>query len=255
MTISIAISGGKGGVGKTIIATNLAIFLAKQRKKTLLVDADFGMANAHILLGINPSQGINTFLDGKYDIEDLKINVMDNLDLIPGGSGENTILNLDCQERGKFIRNIYAQRGDYDYQIVDTSAGASRGTLDFCAACNQFIVVIVGEPTSFLDAYSLIKAAHLDYGIDNFGVIVNQASNAQQGTQLYKKFVDITKKFISVNQRYIGYLPQTNLIKSSVINRKPALQSDKAAAEYEAFSTIHSNLKLLSDNHYSGLRL
>jgi len=255
MVVSVAISGGKGGVGKTLIATNLAVLLAKLGKRTLLVDADFGMANANVMLGVNPKKSIESILDGTATVDEVTCNVMDKLDIIAGGTGESSLLDLDQSERGNVIRNLTNTKGSYDYHIVDTSAGASKSSVDFCASCDKLLVVIVGEPTSFLDAYSLIKVAHLDYGLDNFGIIVNQASNETQGLRLFKKFGEITDKFITVNQNYIGYVPHTTNLKKSVLSRKPVLASLESGPEYDAFSKIYKNLDNLNINDFSGLKI
>lgn len=255
MVVSVAISGGKGGVGKTLIATNLAVLLAKLGKRTLLVDADFGMANANVMFGVNPKKSIKSILDGTATVDEVTCNVMDKLDIIAGGTGESALLDLDQSERGNVIRNLTNTEGSYDYHIVDTSAGASKSSVDFCASCDKLLVVIVGEPTSFLDAYSLIKVAHLDYGLDNFGIIVNQASNETQGLRLFKKFREITDKFITVNQNYIGYVPHTTNLKKSVLSRKPVLASLETGPEYDAFSKIYKNLGNLNINDFNGLKI
>ena len=255
MVVSVAISGGKGGVGKTLIATNLAVLLAKLGKRTLLVDADFGIANANVMFGVNPKKSIESILDGTATVDEVTCNVMDKLDIIAGGTGESSLLDLDQSERGNVIRNLTNTKGSYDYHIVDTSAGASKSSVDFCASCDKLLVVIVGEPTSFLDAYSLIKVAHLDYGLDNFGIIVNQASNETQGLRLFKKFGEITDKFITVNQNYIGYVPHTTNLKKSVLSRKPVLASLESGPEYDAFSKIYKNLDNLNINDFSGLKI
>lgn len=255
MVVSVAISGGKGGVGKTLIATNLAVLLAKLGKRTLLVDADFGMANANVMFGVNPKKSIKSILDGTATVDEVTCNVMDKLDIIAGGTGESALLDLDQSERGNVIRNLTNTKGSYDYHIVDTSAGASKSSVDFCASCDKLLVVIVGEPTSFLDAYSLIKVAHLDYGLDNFGIIVNQASNETQGLRLFKKFGEITDKFITVNQNYIGYVPHTTNLKKSVLSRKPVLASLETGPEYDAFSKIYKNLGNLNINDFNGLKI
>lgn len=255
MVVSVAISGGKGGVGKTLIATNLAVLLAKLGKRTLLVDADFGMANANVMFGVNPKKSIKSILDGTATVDEVTCNVMDKLDIIAGGTGESSLLDLDQSERGNVIRNLTNTKGSYDYHIVDTSAGASKSSVDFCASCDKLLVVIVGEPTSFLDAYSLIKVAHLDYGLDNFGIIVNQASNETQGLRLFKKFGEITDRFITVNQNYIGYVPHTTNLKKSVLSRKPVLASLETGPEYDAFSKIYKNLGNLNINDFNGLKI
>ena len=255
MVVSVAISGGKGGVGKTLIATNLAVLLAKLGKRTLLVDADFGMANANVMFGVNPKRSIESILDGTATVDEVTCNVMDKLDIIAGGTGESALLDLDQSERGNVIRNLTNTKGSYDYHIVDTSAGASKSSVDFCASCDKLLVVIVGEPTSFLDAYSLIKVAHLDYGLDNFGIIVNQASNETQGLRLFKKFGEITDRFITVNQNYIGYVPHTTNLQKSVLSRKPVLASLETGPEYDAFSKIYKNLGNLNINDFNGLKI
>ena len=255
MVVSVAISGGKGGVGKTLIATNLAVLLAKLGKRTLLVDADFGMANANVMFGVNPKKSIKSILDGTATVDEVTCNVMDKLDIIAGGTGESALLDLDQSERGNVIRNLTNTKGSYDYHIVDTSAGASKSSVDFCASCDKLLVVIVGEPTSFLDAYSLIKVAHLDYGLDNFGIIVNQASNETQGLRLFKKFGEITDRFITVNQNYIGYVPHTTNLQKSVLSRKPVLASLESGPEYDAFSKIYKNLGNLNINDFNGLKI
>ena len=255
MVVSVAISGGKGGVGKTLIATNLAVLLAKLGKRTLLVDADFGMANANVMFGVNPKKSIKSILDGTATVDEVTCNVMDKLDIIAGGTGESALLDLDQSERGNVIRNLTNTKGSYDYHIVDTSAGASKSSVDFCASCDKLLVVIVGEPTSFLDAYSLIKVAHLDYGLDNFGIIVNQASNETQGLRLFKKFGEITDRFITVNQNYIGYVPHTTNLQKSVLSRKPVLASLETGPEYDAFSKIYKNLGNLNINDFNGLKI
>ena len=255
MVVSLAISGGKGGVGKTLIATNLSVLLAKSGKRTLLVDADFGMANVNVMFGVNPKKSIENILDGTATVDEVTCNVMEKLDIVAGGTGESSLLNLDQNERGNVIRNLTDTNGSYDYHIVDTSAGASNSSLDFCASCDKLVVVIVGEPTSFLDAYSLIKVAHLDYGLDNFGIIVNQASNETQGLRLFKKFGEITDKFITVNQNYLGYVPHTTNLKKSVLSRKPVLAWLESGPELDAFLKISENLNNLNSNDFNGLKI
>jgi flagellar biosynthesis protein FlhG len=219
------------------------------------VDADFGMANANVMFGVNPQKSIENILDGTGTVDEVTCNVMDKLDIIAGGTGESSLLNLDQSERGNVIRNLTDTKSSYDYHIVDTSAGASNSSLDFCASCDKLLVVIVGEPTSFLDAYSLIKVAHLDYGLDNFGIIVNQVSNETQGLRLFKKFGEITDKFITVNQNYLGCVPHTTNLKKSVLSRKPVLARLESGPEFNAFSKIYKNLNNLNNNDFSGLKI
>ena len=159
MTVSIAITSGKGGVGKTNCAVNMALSLSKAGKKIVLFDSDFGMANAHILLGRNPEHNAAEFLQGDVKLEQILSDGPDGLKFIAGGSGLIEMLNLDNQARYRMLQSLSDLENQIDYLLVDTPAGASDSTLFFASACDIPVVILVAEPTSFLDAYSLIKAA------------------------------------------------------------------------------------------------
>ena len=167
MTMSIAITSGKGGVGKTNCAVNMALSLSKIGKKVVLFDTDFGMANAHILLGRNPEHNAAEFLKGDVQIDQILSDGPEGLRFIAGGSGLLEMLNLDNQARYRMLQSLSDLEGQIDYLLVDTPAGASDSTLFFASACAIPVVVLVAEPTSFLDAYSLIKAAHIDKKIND----------------------------------------------------------------------------------------
>ena len=254
MVQTLAITGGKGGVGKTTIAVNMAVLLARLGEKTLLLDADFGMANSHILCGVNAELTVKDFLEDKKSLEDIIYSTPYGLDLLPGGTGSSSILDISTNQRGNIIRASHDAVQNYDYLVIDVPAGASEASLDFCAASERLIVVLMGEPTSFMDAYSLIKSANLDLGLEHFGVIVNQASSKLNGEALFNKFKNITDKFLSVNQTYLGYLPNSDLIRKSIVTRTPLMASKKATIEESCFNEIIKNLKILPANSFSGLK-
>ena len=162
MVQSIAIASGKGGVGKTSLAVNCAVKLSSDGKKVALLDADFGMANSHILLNQKIEHSVNDLLEKKLSIEDVILETPTGLKLIPGGSGVLELLNLDSQKRWEIIRSLDLLKEDLDILVVDTPAGASDASIEFAAACDAVVVVLVPEPTSFMDAYSFIKALYLE---------------------------------------------------------------------------------------------
>lgn len=255
MTMTIAVSGGKGGVGKTTIAVNLATWIARGGTKTLLVDADLGMANSHILCGLKAEKTVENFLRNSEPLEDLIYTLPWGLDLLAGGSGSIDVLNVDQVKRGNIIRSLKQISNNYDMLVVDVAAGASDASIEFCAACEKLIIVIMGEPTSFMDAYSLIKSAHLDYELDNFGIVVNQSASMQQAEALFEKFKSITDKFISVNQEFLGYVPKSENIRKSIVSRSPIMAKMQATLEETCFATLAKNTESLNNNKYQGLTI
>lgn len=253
--MTIAVSGGKGGVGKTTIAVNLATWIARGGTKTLLVDADLGMANSHILCGLKAEKTVENFLQNSEPLEDLIYTLPWGLDLLAGGSGSIDVLNVDQVKRGNIIRSLKQISTNYDLLVVDVAAGASDASIEFCAACEKLIIVIMGEPTSFMDAYSLIKSAHLDYELDNFGIVVNQSASMQQAEALFEKFKSITDKFISVNQEFLGYVPSSENIRKSIVSRSPIMAKMQATLEETCFATLAKNTESLNNNKYQGLTI
>ena len=167
MTISIAVASGKGGVGKTNCAVNLSLSLTKMGKKVVLFDTDFGMANAHILLGTNPKHTAADFLRGTAGLESILSDGPSDLRFIAGGSGLLELLNLDNHARYQMLQSLSELENEIDYLVVDTPAGASESSLFFASAVAVPLIVLVAEPTSFLDAYAFIKAAHIEKNIQN----------------------------------------------------------------------------------------
>ena len=197
MVKSIAIASGKGGVGKTSLAVNCAVKLAGDGKDVALLDADFGMANSHILLNQKIEHSVNDLLEKKLSIEDVILETPTGMKLIPGGSGVLELLNLDSQKRWEIIRSLDLLKEDLDILVVDTPAGASDASIEFAAACDAVVVVLVPEPTSFMDAYSFIKALYLEKKFAAVSIVVNLAKNEKAARQSYESFKKIESDWSS----------------------------------------------------------
>jgi len=242
MAVSIAVTSGKGGVGKTNSAVNLALTLGKAGQNVLLFDADFGLANAHVLLGANPKTTTADFLAGKTSMAETLTAAPLGLKFISGGSGLIELLNLDNQARYRMLAALSGLASDIDYLIVDCPAGASDSTLFFVNAADIALIVLVAEPTSFLDAYALLKAAHLEKGITEFAVMVNMAENSKTAEINFQKFRDIAMRFLDIKLHYVGMIPQSTAIRQSIIQRKPISVSQPKSTLAGNYETLAQKL-------------
>jgi len=243
MVKTIAISSGKGGVGKTSLAVNASIKLSMQGMKVALLDADFGMANSHILLNQKVNNTVQDILEQSIDIEEVIHETSSGLKLIPGGSGILELLNLDSKKRWEIIRSLDPLKNSLDYLIVDTPAGASDASLEFAAACDKVVVVLVPEPTSFMDAYAFIKALNMEKKFQNVSVVVNLALNATGAQKSFDSFKKIVTKFLSIDIEYAGWLPKSNLMASSIVSRKPVILNKSL------YKTLKANFDVIA-NHF-----
>ena len=254
MTLSIAVTSGKGGVGKTNTAVNLAISLSQTGKKVLLFDADFGLANVHVLLGTKPTKSVADFLDKKCSMEESITSFSNDIKIISGGSGLTELLNLDNQRRHQILSGISNLDQDIDYLIVDCPAGAADSTLFFASASDLVVVVLVEEPTSFLDAYALIKAANMETGVKNFAVVVNMADNKSVAKSSFEKFREIAMRFLDVNLHYAGMIPHSKEIKHAVARRRPVTIDKPNTLVSASFGEVAKRLLKVPTAEIEGLK-
>ena len=254
MAVSIAVTSGKGGVGKTNTAVNLAASLRQLGKRVVLFDADFGMANAHIMLGTNPTATVGDFLKGAIGMADTLTETPTGLKFIAGGSGLTELLNLDNKARYNMLSGISSLEDEIDYLIVDSPAGASDSALFFVKAVNIPLIVLVAEPTSFLDAYALVKASHLENGVTDFAVMVNMADNAKTAETNFNKFRDITMRFLDIKLHYVGMVPQSPLIRRSIVQRKPISISQPKSSLAKAYETLALKMMKTPHSRHDGVK-
>jgi flagellar biosynthesis protein FlhG len=241
MASSIVVASGKGGVGKTSLAVNLGLTLARQGRRTVLLDADFGMANAHILIGANPKRFIMDAIQGDATMADVLCDAPHGMKFISGGSGLLDMLNLDQTTRYQMIRMVDEISDQSEVLIADVPAGASDSSIAFVAAADRVVVVLVGEPTSFLDAYSLIKAANLEANVRNFSIVVNMARSA-------------ATRFLDVSLTYAGHLPLSERMRRAVVARRPISMDQFDLPENQAFMQISKSVLNSPTNNHGGIR-
>lgn len=233
----IAISAGKGGVGKTSMAINLSVALAKQRRKVMLFDADLSLANVDVLLGLRPSRTIADVVAGRCHLQDICLDGPEGIRIIPAASGVQKMAELSVTESSGLIQAFSELTDDVDTLIVDTAAGISSQVLNFISAAQEVIVVVCNEPASIADAYALIKLCHQEHQIDRFWVLSNMIRTTGAGKSLYNKLCQITGRFLQVNLHYLGEVPYDEYMyvaaraRQAVLEQFPGSRAGKALHE------------------------
>ena len=215
----ITITSGKGGVGKSNFVVNMGITLHKKGKKVLIFDADIGMGNDDVLMGVLPSYNVFDLLEGK-DINEVVVEGPYGINLLPGGSGINYIENLEEEERLAFIEKL-TSLDKYDYIFIDTGAGINKNVLAFIACSEETIVITTPEPTSLTDAYSLIKATDHFKLTNTANVIVNRAFSIKDGEETYNKLKRAVEKFLTIKINYLGSISEDRKLVEGVRAQVP----------------------------------
>lgn len=219
----ITVTSGKGGVGKTNFIVNFAYILANHyRKKVLLIDADIGLGNVHILLKIPLVKSLKEVLNGKK-IEDNIVNIK-NFDVLPGFSGFDSLKEIEQSKIDRLIYDIDKLSNNYDYVLIDTSAGIGDDVVSFINASDKTYLITTPEPTAITDAYALIKTMVKIYGYKNFHLVVNMCKNIDEGEEVYKNLNSSTQRFLSTSLENAGFLYNSENLKRSVIEREVMIE-------------------------------
>ncbi|MGL4739310.1 MAG: MinD/ParA family protein [Sarcina sp.] len=216
----MTITSGKGGVGKSNIVVNIAISLSKKGKKVLIFDADIGMGNDDIILGVYSKYSVNDVVNGRVMITDAIVKCFDGVYLLSGGTGLNKIEELTSAQRENFIESLKSIN-DFDYILMDTGAGVSRTVLGFIAASDEVLLITTPEPTAITDAYSLIKAVKHFNLKTHASVIVNRSYTEKEGKDTYDKFSNVAQKFLGFEMKYLGYILEDRRLIEAVKKQVP----------------------------------
>lgn len=220
--VVIAVTSGKGGVGKTSMVVNLGLLLAKQGVRTVILDADLGLANVEVLVGIVPPYSIYDVLYGNKTFQEILINGPFDLKIVSGGSGLQELANIEQSQREKLISSLAFFQDKTEVLLIDTGAGISRNVLGFVAAAGEVIVVVTPEPTSLTDAYSLIKVLAKFELHERVFFIVNQASSEQEAILTAERIILVANRFLrNIKLKYLGFILSDNIVVEAVKNQTP----------------------------------
>ena len=232
----IAVTGGKGGVGKSNVSINLSVCLAGMGRRVALLDADLGLANIDVLLGLRPKKNLEDVLSGECSLNDIMLTGPGGIRIIPASSGTQRMTMLGAMEHAGLIHAFSEISNQIDVLVIDTAAGISDSVVSFVRASQEVLVVVCDEPSSITDAYALIKLLNKDYGVDRFRVVANMTRSVREGRNLYNKLTQVTDRFLDVALQYVGNIPFDDSVRKAVQRQKPVVEMaprSKAALAYK----------------------
>ncbi len=226
---SLCVASGKGGTGKSVVTASLADVLAR-RGRTLIVDADLGVGNAHILQDVTPEVSFVDVVDGKLGVPDIRVECRENLDLLGGGSGISRMAGLSSWELHMLARGIEALEPEYAHLVVDSAAGISSQTIAFAAASDVVLIVTTPDVTALTDAYAFLKALLLRRGDCDPVFAVNRAASEAEASGVAERLIAVSRKFLGREPRFVGSLPEDRAVGRSVHARVPVVRSEPGSA-------------------------
>lgn len=244
----LAITSGKGGVGKSNFAVNLAISLKRLGYRVLILDADIGLANIEILTGINIKYTIMDLIKKDMDIHDIIGEGPEGVKIISGGSGIHQLSMMDKKNTNRLLGEIEKLEFEMDYIIIDTGAGVSNIVLDFVMASDETILITTPDPTSLMDAYTMIKALTTNGYKGKINIVANIVENRQEGVSIFNKLNKVSKKFLDVNLNYLGYLKRDAIVNKAVKIQQPFLILNSSSNISKKMNVIA--LKFVNPNEY-----
>ena len=203
---SIAITSGKGGVGKSSIVSNMAYLLSSMRKSTYILDADLALGNIDIMLGMVPKFNIRDLINGTKSMSDIIVDGPFGIKIIPATSGITEFSNLSMDEKN-ILLSSFQDIPDYDFLLMDTSAGISSNVVYFNAISQDVFVIITPDPASLTDSYATIKVLNRETGRRDFQIIVNMVRDEKEALDMYKKILLVTDRFLNISLDFVGYIP------------------------------------------------
>lgn len=250
----ITIASGKGGVGKTNLSTNLALAYGKLGKRVILMDADLGLANVNVVLGIIPKYNLYHLIRKQKSMREIIMDTEYGIQIVAGASGFAKIANLDEEERQNFVKEL-SELSAADIIIIDTSAGVSNNVLSFVSAADEAIIVTTPEPTAITDAYGIIKIIATE--LDNMGLsmklIVNRVKSVTEGKKVAERVINIASQFLNLKVDYLGYVYEDPAVHHSVLRQKPFLVNDPKGKASICVQHIVSRLEKVEYKEGSGI--
>ncbi len=219
----VSVTGGKGGVGKSSIAVNLAIGLSSLGGRVLILDGDLGLANADQLLGVHASATLWDVIQGRITLEEAVLKTPWQVSLLPACSGRKEMVALSEAARSNLITGVRALSDQYDYVIIDTAAGIGEIALNLTAAASIVLAVVTPDPTSVRDVFSVMKLLSKEHGIEKIALLANKVVNREQGLDLFRRLSSVTGRFLPLSLSFAGVVVRDQCLARSIVDRRPLM--------------------------------
>ena len=247
----IAVTSGKGGVGKSNMVLNLGISYAQAGRRVLIIDGDLGLGNQDVLLDETPQYTLQHVLAGEQPIENVLLKSKFGVTVLPATSGVAEMASLSEEDRMRLLYAVEGVGDIFDTVLVDTAAGIGTNALFFASAAQELAVVVTPEPTSLADAYAMIKLLSLRCGIKRLGIIVNQAASQTEATEIFRRLSTITSRFLPTMIELVGVVPLDSKLREAVRLQRPVTTLYPQAKSSRAIQEIANRL-LMRPTSYQG---
>jgi flagellar biosynthesis protein FlhG len=234
----VAITGGKGGVGKTLTAVNLGAALAARGRRTMLLDADFGLANVDVLLGMKARLNLEHVVAGQCALEDVILTSTSGLRVVPATSGSVNMATLSRVQHAGLIGAFSQLLEPLDVLLVDTAAGLSDGVITFSEAAQRVVVLVCDEPASLTDAYGLIKVLSRRQPGCRFEIVANMVESPAQGRELFEKLMRVCHRFLGITPAYFGYIPSDEYVRQAIRRQTTVVEAFPSSPAARAFQRL-----------------
>ncbi len=239
----IAVTSGKGGVGKSNVVINLAMAMDKLGKKVLILDADLGLANVDVLLGLNPQYNISHVLKGEKHISEILVQGPGNIKIMPASSGVQEMTHLSNEQKILLMDMFESMPMDFDVFLIDTGAGISDMVLYFNVIANEKIVIFTQEPTSLTDGYALIKVLYQKHGERYFKVLVNNIESEKQAKTIFSQISKVADHFLDgISLDFLGCIPKDQAIPKAVMQQRPLMEVFPESPAAKSFMNVAKRL-------------
>jgi len=214
-----SITSGKGGVGKTSLICNMALEFGRMGRRVLLIDADMGLANVDIMMGLKPEANLAQMFSGEAELADLLIEARPNVTVLPAASGVQEMTHLEDGQILQLVESLDDLDMTFDIVLVDTGAGIGKNVLHFNAAAGDVLVVSTPEPTSMTDAYAVMKVLSTAHGVKRFRLVVNQVDSRKQGLRVYRRLTNVADQYLDISIDFAGFVERDANVSKAVIDR------------------------------------